>query len=763
MERFGEFILKQRIILLVAILAGTVLFSLHLPELKMEDDETTWFSSGDPVLKAYDELEENFAGSEFVIISYVSDNFFTQSEIMYLSSLSQKLEAIPHVIEVSSLTTVEDIVGTESGLEIKRLIEGNPDKGVDFSYLKQRIDLNPFFRGNLISKEGKTIGIVLKLDLPENEDKGISEMAEEISADIKTLLLREEKETGRKFYLGGSIITDAEIMLMMEKDMSKFFPLSMALTGAVLFIIFRSLSSILFPLATVFLALMWTLGLKGMANSPITPVSTTLFALITVIGIANSVHLISHYRLELPLHKDRKQALLKSYQRAGKPCLFTSLTTAVGFSSLIVSKIPAIRSLGIFASFGIMVAFILSMILVPVGLLWLKLKPQTTRFKQRRENVLSRIGAINLKHPRLVLIAVSLIVLLMGLGITQIRVEPSMLEYLKKGTRLRQDAEFLDEKLSGISSIEVVISGEPDSFKEPGVLRKMERLQEMVEDHPNVPVSFSLVTFVKLINRALSNDRPEYFHIPGTREEVAQSLLLYEMSGGTEIEDFTTINYDMARVSMRTKQMKEEERKKLIAKIMEYTDQNFSQFQVSITGFDNLVHKVTERITLTLIQSFALAFLVILVIMFLLFGLRGGLLSIVPNVFPIVFVLGLMGYAGFYLNIATAIISSIAIGIVVDDTIHYFTHFKHEFQELRERKASMLQALQKVGPALCFTSIVLVLGFCLFLLSETSILIDFGILSSIAVITALLGDLFVGPTLLVKFNIFKSNRKKFNP
>ena len=164
---------------------------------------------------------------------------------------------------------------------------------------------------------------------------------------------------------------------------------------------------------------------------------------------------------------------------------------------------------------------------------------------------------------------------------------------------------------------------------------------------------------------------------------------LYEMSGGTEIEDYTTIDYEMVRISMRTNQMEEEERKKLIERINEYTDKNFSQFKVDITGFDNLVHEVTERITMTQIHSFGLAFLVILGFMFLLFGLRGGLLSIIPNVFPIVFVLGLMGYAGFHLNIATAIIASIAIGIVVDDTIHYFTHFKYEFQESGERKTAM--------------------------------------------------------------------------
>ena len=149
------------------------------------------------------------------------------------------------------------------------------------------------------------------------------------------------------------------------------------------------------------------------------------------------------------------------------------------------------------------------------------------------------------------------------------------------------------------------------------------------------------------------------------------------MSGGTEIEDYVTIDYDMARVSMRTNQMNEKERKALLTTVQTYINKNFKKINTEITGLDNMVHKVTERIVSTQIQSLGLAFLVILGLMLLLFGFRGGLVSILPNIFPIVFVLGLMGYARFYLNIATAIIASIAIGIVVDDTIHYFFHLNN--------------------------------------------------------------------------------------
>ncbi len=757
MKKFGEFIFRNRIILIIGIVIISILCFLYLPDLRMEDDETTWFPKGDPILKTHDEFKQTFVNSEFVVVAYKSDNLFTQAEMTYLSHLSRELEKVPYVNRITSLIDVDDIRGTDQGLDIEPLIQENHLSDEEILNLKQRIDLNPFFKGNLISDDYKTVGIVLSLNIPNEDEKKFSNITKEIVSAIRKILQEEQEKTGRRFHLGGSIITDAEASSIMEKDMQKFFPLSMLLVAVILFLIFRNLSSIIFPLITVFLGLVWTLGLKGMVNSPITPISTTLFALITVIGIANSVHLISHYRIEISVIKNKKQALMETYHRAGKPCLFTSLTTAIGFGSFSISNIPAIRNLGIFAGFGIMSVFMLSMILVPLGLLLIKTSPKTTSKQEHKgmENLLKRIARFNLKCSKLIIISSLLIVLIMITGIPRIHVEGSMMQYLKEGSQLRKDAEFFDQNLTGISSTEVIIRGDQDLFKNPAVLKKIDGLQKLVEDHPKVSRSYSLVDYIKLINRALNNGNDTYYTIPETQEAVAQSLLLYEMSGGTEIDEYVTIDYDMARISMRTNQMNEKERKVLLTTVQTYINKNFKKINTEITGLDNMVHKVTERIVSTQIQSLGLAFLVILGLMLLLFGLRGGLVSILPNIFPIVFVLGFMGYAGFSLNIATAIIASIAIGIVVDDTIHYFSHFRHEFEMTGNREQSMKNALQKVGKALCFTSLILVLGFAIFLLSETKILMDYGILSGIAVIMALLGDLFLGPVLLTKLRVFK--------
>lgn len=762
MRAFGAFLLKYRVVLIVLIILVTGASGFFLPDLRMEDDEKTWFSERDELLVAYNEFKENFMGGDFAIVAFETDSVLSKGELEYLSYLTKALEEVPYVTKVMSLTSIEDIVGTAEGMEVRDLIESPSMNEEEKRRVWERMARNPLYEGNLISEDHRIVGIVLSLYIPEEDETAHSDVSKEIARTIRTVLDREGKERGREFFVGGTVITDSEIGSMMERDIAKFFPLSLLLVSITLIVMYRHFNAFFFPLLTVLISLAWTLGLMGMLKLPITPVSTSLFALITVIGIADSVHLISHYRLELPQSRNKRDALLKTYQRAGLPCLFTSITTAVGFGSLAVSTIPAIRHLGFFAGFGIMSAFFLSMILVPFGLL---ISRSGVRAPEKANGavitrVLGGIGNFNARFPSLVLILGILVVAGMGAGIWKIRVEGSMLEYLKHDSVLRKDATFLDSTMCGVSSTEIIIKGEPDQFKEPEVLAKIERLQESVKEYPRVSASYSIVDYVKLINRAMNGDDDAFYAIPGSRAAVAQSLLLYEISGGSDIEDYVTIEYDMARISLRTKQMNDQQRQGLIKYSQELVDSLFAGYETEVTGMDNLIHMVTQRIISTQTRSLTIAFLVILGLMLLLFRIRGGLASILPNIFPIVFVLGLMGYGKFYLNVATSIIASIAIGIVVDDTIHFFSHFRYELGILGDREKAMKQALRRVGKALVATSVVLTLGFSIFLLSDSKILMDFGILSCAAIAMALLGDLFIGPVLLSRLRIFKAETRK---
>jgi predicted RND superfamily exporter protein len=764
MERISQLIIKARMPILIGIIVLTVLALPFIPALEMKEDESTWFPANDTNLTIYQDFKNNFEASRFIVVAYAWNDPFSPQEIQYLTDLTDTLSQIPDISEAISLANVEDIIGIPEGLEIKNLLPAAKGISIDIAAIKSRIKQNPFVYGNLISRDFNTVAIMLIQANNTAEHQSSSEFKQEINDSIYNVLQKETERTGHRFHVGGQMITDSEITSLMQLDIKTFFPLSLLISAIFLLIIFRNAVSIISPLVTVFISLIWVMGLKGFVNSPITPVSTTLFALITIIGLANSIHLISQFRIEYDNLRDKQQAIIAALKIAGSPCFFTSLTTAVGFGSLITSPIPAIYDLGIYAAIGIMSSFLLSILIIPISLLWLK--PGSLVSFQRDpaavRQLLTKIADINEHYRWLVILIFSVITVLMAAGISRIQIEGSMIEYLKPKTRLYQDTRFLDNRLSGVSTSEIIINGAEDTFKNPKVLATIAALQTQLATVPQVSISYSMVDYLKMINRALNGDDPAFYTVPETQEGVAQCLLMYEISGGSEIEKYVTADYAIARISVVTKQMNASQNSYLFSNIDAFLSSHLTGLAVQVTGIDFLVNQITQRIILTQANSLTTAFIIILILMLLIFGIKLGLLSVLPNVFPVVFFLGLMGWAGFRLNMATAIIASVAIGMVVDDTIHYFTHFKHEYRQSGDIRLAMRTALLKVGRALVFTSLVLVTGFLIFIFSQTRILLDFGILSSIAIFTALLGDLFIGPVLLSTFDVMRKKFKKDN-
>jgi uncharacterized protein len=263
---------------------------------------------------------------------------------------------------------------------------------------------------------------------------------------------------------------------------------------------------------------------------------------------------------------------------------------------------------------------------------------------------------------------------------------------------------------------------------------------------------------VKTINKALNADDESFYRIPDTADEVAQYLFLYEISGGDELFSFVDESYSKARITIRTKQMADVEQKQFIAELNQLAG-HVEGTQFTITGFGMLMSHINDNLISTQIESILLALAIILVMMFFLFGLKGGMISIFPNVFPIIFFLGLMGVLGIGLNMATSIIAAITIGIVVDDTIHVFYSFKREMKTGIGGDLAIRNTLLKTGSALSTTSLVLALGFGILAFSTSKFITDFGLMSASAIVAALAGDLFISPIVLVKSKLFNLKNK----
>lgn len=760
--RLGALIIRWRFPITVVIGGLTVIFALQLRHLRTSDDEHTWFSSDDPILEDYRRVREEFPIGHNIVIAFPSPDPLDSLELRYLRNLGEKLLQVPYATEAVSLANVEEVIGTEDGLLITPLVPEEYSPNKLRAQLAERIKANPFIYGNLVGRDWQTLALLLKIEIPDTREAEQGNIYIQITRELRRLLEQETRATGREFHFSSDLVMDGEINAIIYHDIALFFPLSLLVSFLTISYLFRSAGAVLISLATVSIALIWTLGLMGGLNVPLSPVSTTLFALVNIIGLANAIHLLSQWRLEVHNGYDHHQAALRALASAGKPCFFTSLTTAVGFGSLVVSRIPAIRHLGYFAGFGVMVTYLLALVMVPIVAArpGFKMALKTGKRGLPFTSLLKRIAACNLRHPRLVIVVHGVLIVALAGGIPMIQTEASLLEYLKHTSRLYRDTQFIDKHLAGVSSLEVILAGDEGAFTAPAPLQLLIGLQDTLSRVPYVGASYAATDLLRLINRALHAEQAQSYCLPGSRDAVAQSLLLYEIAGGGLSDEYLSSDYSAARLTIITRQCTNAERQQLLSLVQNYCRTYFSSFTVTITGIDYLVNSITNRIIRTQIESLLLAFGVIALLMVLQFGWRAGIISLIPNLFPVVLTFGLMGFGGFRLNMATAIIAAIAIGIVVDDTIHYFSHFRARFDIHGERKIAMQEALLEVGPAMISASMVLVLGFAIEILSQTSILLDFGILAGVAILGGLIGDLFLGPVLLSRWRVFHLSTSK---
>jgi hypothetical protein len=755
MKTIVTLIQKNGKVLLIILVLFTAFFSLRLGKIEMKEDEETFISKDNPVLKQYREFQKTFESNEGVIVAFETPDLFSAKELKYIENLQAKLENLTGVSEVNSLINADNINGFEDGMEINPIIDMSDLTADHIQRASEQVKDNPLYEGVFISKDHQVTALIIKL--PGMFNGGCDSIQKVFYSQLTELIQTEEKNTGRRLYVGGDIVTDASIENLMEKDLSLLFPLSLILSAFILFFFYRKLMTTIVPLIPVLAAIVWVLGLKGWTGVPMTPISITLFPLIMVIGLANSIHIINHYKRIRPFESDNSVAITKTLESVLKPCFLAAFTTAVGFASLSISDVVGIKQMGLFAAFGIMSAFFISIVIIPFALRYTKAFNKSTR-RESKSNfltpVIASIDRLNHKYPLRIALIFAALAIVMLVFIPKIKVEGSMASFARENTRLRQDINYLDEHLSGINAYELILKGKENSFKDPEILKKMDFVVNQLSKSPEVLKTFSVADMVKTINKALHSDSSAYYSIPFREPEIAQYLFLYEISGGEELNNFVNVDYSVARITIRTIQMHDNDQKAFIKKLNQLSSKTFPELKIETTGSGILMNHINENLISTQIESILTALGIILLLMFVMFGFKGGLLSILPNLLPILFFMGLMGIFGIDLNMATSIIASVTIGIVVDDTIHFFFGYKKEMKLLNKPAVAITNTIQKVGAALCITSLILTMGFGIMVFSSSKFIGDFGIMSASAIAAALFADLFISPIVLLKSKLF---------
>jgi len=569
-----------------------------------------------------------------------------------------------------------------------------------------------------------------------------------------------------EFYpVGNPVLMDFFTTAVIE-DMGRLMSLVLLLIVIMLWLLFRSFSAVVWPVLIVLFTIVWVLGIIGWLNIPMSAMLQVIIFLSLSVGIADSVHILSGYLFFRNSHQTHAQALRAVMKKSGLACLLTSLTTAVGLLSLTLVPLKPIAQFGLFAAIAVLFAFALTIFLLPLLLdLWAPVSKNRLAKKDHFiQGWLKQVEGVGINRSRAVLALFALAGIILFYGLLQLKIDSNFVEIIKKGLPLREAYTLVDEHMGGTGNTEVMVDlNQADALKDPQVLFAMEALQKFMEnDKANrVVKTYSLVNVVKESFKALNNDDPKKYVIPKDPRLLAQVLFLFENANPKDRSRLVSDDYSKARIKLNSTNAGSIEALEILGSIQSFIDEQFAplhqsypDLKVTLTGNMALLAIMLDYIAWAQIKSFGLALVVISLILLVVLGSwKAGLAALAPNLFPILTTFGLMGYFKIALDADTLLIAPIIIGLAVDDTIHFMTHFRIEMEKTKSVAGAVISAVREAGQAIAFTSIILSAGFLVFLLSFHNGLSNFGIFAAIAVLTALISDLFLLPALIRVINL----------
>ena len=794
-ERWGRIVSARPLPVLVASLFFAVLCMTGLPRLQLDVSFEAFLKSDDPVRIAYDSFREQFGRDERITISAepgAGSGPLGVFDLAFLEKLQALHSAIeeraPYVEEVTSLINARDTRGIGDTLLVEDFLDPWPEDGEHLLQLRERALANPLFRNNVISADAAVTMIVLELQLytssgSEDDSLGGFESGPGESDEPQTLLSGPEEAElvaalhdlitefeGPDFvlHMAGSTVMLQDISTAMFRDMPRFVALAIASIAILLFGLFRRIVAVLAPLLVVVVSVLSTFGLMGWSGTSIHVPTQILPSFLLAVGVGDSVHLLAIFFQRIHKGDSRADAIAFALGHSGLALVLTSLTTAAGLASFATAGIAPVAALGLFAPIGVMIALIMSLTLLPaliqLGPLSIQSGQQNAPKTTRLDRILTGFGRFATQRPVLVVAATAVLLLIAIAGASRLKLSHDPLGWLDENTPVVIDTRYIDETLKGSISFEILLETDrSDGMREPETLSRMAKLGSSFEETPRdglvAAQTISLADVVKEINRALNPDEADAYRIPEDARLISQELLLFENSGTDDLEELVDSDYRVARISVRMPWRDAVEYTEFINTAESDALSSLSGVgRPSITGVLTLLARAISALVTSMAQSYLLAFAIITPMMVLLLGnLKMGLLSMIPNATPIMLTLGLMGLFGLPLDAFSLLVGGIALGLAVDDTIH----FMHNYRRYRDQGVDLEEAVETTllgaGRAMLITTVVLSTGFLGFVLSSMHNLTNLGILVSFAIVTAFFADVLLAPALLALFD--KDRRK----
>jgi predicted RND superfamily exporter protein len=738
---------KHPFIVIALILLGSGLAVPQARRIRTDASAKSLMINGDPAREFYQDTLEKF-GSDSVMVVYLEDGkLFTPAKLERFQELVDALTDIPGVLRCESLFSVPGIRNENGLLESGPLLDWIPETDEECALVRQNALRNPLLLRNLISADGRSTAVNLYLE-PNSENRNF---VIETNDRIETILAEYTADFSQIFQLG-TPYTWKVVTRALHTDQKTLVPISVAVLLLMLMVTLRSVSAAVLPMLTAGVSVLWTLGFMGVTGIPLNILTLIVPSLIIVLGSTEDIHLLAEYSEGLEHTGERTKAIEYMSGKVGTAVLLTALTTFLGFLSIAVNRIDMLKQFGFTAAFGLFVNPVITCMVTPVYLRYFgrrKVKEAKANSIDRwLDSLANRILQVILTHKRLVLTCFLGLAAVLGLFSVRMKVDNDMLGYFKKSSPIIQRVNTLHERLSGAQMFYIrVSSGFPGTFEDPKNLRQIDRLEETLNSFGCFDKIGSLTDYLKLVNREMNAGKDEFYQVPKTKDLVSQYLLFLQPD---DIERFVTPDFSEVNIVVRHTINSSHELKTALARCEKEIQTILNpHFSYGFTGENILINQAADTIAVGQAKGIVLLLVVIFIIMSIMFvNLKASLLSLVPNIFPVAILFGVMGIFGIPLNPGTCMVAAIAIGLALDDTIHFMTRYNTEMHTLKSEKKAVVACLQAEFKPVIATSIALTLGFAALGLSNFIPIISFGLLSALVMVFALIGDLFLTPILL---------------
>lgn len=795
---------------IVAVFIVVILIASNLPKITIDTSTEGFLHETSQSRIDYDVFRDQFGRDEKVVVAIQTKDVFNLESLAKLKRLHNELaQEVPYLFDISSIINARNTIGEGDSLLVDELLKKWPKNQMEANSIRAIAMANPMLENILLSEDGRFTVIVLESNTYSSlSENGVKEqeseadiLADELSGfdddfsaegegalkasnepppfitdkentemvnAVSDIVAKYQSENF-KLYVAGSPSVTAFLKESMMSDMQKFVLMIVLATALLLALLFRRVSGVVLPLLTVGLAVISTMGFMALNGTPIKVMTQVLPSFLLAVGVGASIHILAIFYKEFDETGDKEGAIRHTLSHSGLAIIMTSLTTAAGMASFIPSEVAPVSDLGLFAAAGVMIALLFTLILLPALLMVLNIKPRIIPEDQehhdRLDKFLKQVANFSQDHAKKIVVF-SLIFMAVTIGFaSKITYSHNPLLWLPANHETRIATEVIDHELRGSISIELIVdTGIEKGVYDLSLLQAVERLTTQLnlidtQDY-FVGKAVSVVDVIKEIHKALNQNSPEFYELPTDSNLISQEILLFENSGSEDLEDFVDTPFSKARITVKVPWIDAFKYHDLLQQVAALLEQELGQdsqlsprikenIQITTTGMIPLLAETSAAAISSSGVSYMIAFVVIaLMLIALLSSVKLGLLSMIPNLLPIFFVLAVMVLFSFPLDLFTMLIGVIVLGIAVDDIVHFMHNFRRYHLQGISTRLAVEKTLTSTGRAMIMTTVVLFIGFMLYLFSSMTNLFLFGLLTALAFVMALLAVFLLSPALM---------------